>query len=159
MVNETFQGGLRNGRRSLVQTAVADVNYWSIEPNGIRFWGYTDFTAGVPSSTSVFSSGDVIPLSLKVGETVAISYTETKTPVSLPAQTIPHQQSLVFTGFETLILGGKTFVDTCRFDSASQPTFQVSWVAKDFGLIKFVDKDANGVVVSDDFLSAITAQP
>ena len=170
VVNETFDGTARNG---LVEFAGATdtrsaVTYWSPESNGIRFWGELDYDETGTAQTKVVHSAEfLLPLTLQVGQSTVLKYTDTSQQLTGAQAGQTDTQALAqqwtFQAFDTVTLGGKTFTNTCRMQvidamwSEDGPT--TLWFAKGFGVIHVRHTNSAGQVVEESTLNAVTAQP
>lgn len=170
MVRESFNGVVRNGSVELPDggSTRGFATYWSQESNGIRFWGTLDYNGdGTVLSTTLSSSGFVLPLNLRAGQAAPLSFTDTTSYQSGPeagqTETTARAETWTFVGFETLTLGGRAFTDTCRISIAQANPGEdgpsTLWFAKGFGVIRARHTNSAGAVLEETSLETITAQP
>jgi hypothetical protein len=160
---ETFDGtprqaqvdyfGTTGGKRFLAL-------YWSVEPDGLRFWGDYDHTPeGVQTTKSVYT-GFLVPRALAPTQTVTIHFTDNNYFTNghfLPEE---QQETWTFEGHETLALAGRTFTNACRIRTSigDHPEYgsTTMWVAPGFGPIQYQSFDADGKVDSLSKLDTVT---
>jgi len=166
-VKESFEGAERTGIAvAPVATGVRDaVAFWSPEADGIHFWGQVNYNnADHSASSKDVSQGNVLPLTMQVGQSVTLDYTETSTFFNDgTTSTQPLKATVTFEGFETVTFGGKTFDNACRIKTVDpthpQDGVSTDWYAKGFGLIHSHQLDGAGNVAFDMALDTIIAQP
>ncbi len=170
VVNESFDGAARNG---VVEFAGGTdtrsaVTYWSPESNGIRFWGELEYDETGTAQTKVVHSAEfVLPLTLQVGQSTVLKYTDTSQQLTGPqagqTDTEALAQQWTFQAFETVTLGGTAFTGTCRMQvidaTSSEDGPTTLWFAKGFGVIHVRHTNSAGQVVEESSLNAVTAQP
>lgn len=166
IVEEAFQGQAAFGAAELRDDGTrVGTQYYAIESGQIRLLGdsATDI-AGTTSSTSVYFNDYRIPLTLALGASVYFSGLSTTTNTPEPFDTavdihMTQQRSkITYLGQETLHLGGHTFTDVCKLESAGSSVdshdadnavnwAQLLWVARGYGVIQSEDIDVQGRAV------------
>jgi hypothetical protein len=162
-VSETFNGVQRTGFVQAQSSGLRTfATYWSVEPNGVRFWGANDYgesAANPVTSRIVYSDGYLLPLALQPGQSATLTYTETITEFNPPnpeqVSTVTSTDPWTFEAFDTLTLGGRTFNNLCRMRITFPGGSSQFWVAPGFGVIRNVSRDAAGTVVEEEALSAV----
>jgi hypothetical protein len=167
VVQETFEGQLAY---SAVELRANDTRfgalYQTISGGYVHLLGIGQYDgSGNPSGKDVYSSQAQFSVGTPVGQTVNLSYTNTKTRTAPTNSVTTANETLQFTfvGLETLTLGGRTFTDTCKLstpDSVAGRT-QLLWVAKGFGTIRQETQDAQGAIVpgTRNELTSIVSAP
>lgn len=122
--------------------------YWSVEADGLRFWGDYDHTPeGVPTTKSVYT-GYLVPKTLAPTQTVTVHYTDNNHFTNGNVVPEAQQETWTFEGHETLTLAGRTFSNACRIRNSDpdHPEYgsYLVWAAPGFGPIQFQDFDADG---------------
>ena len=122
--------------------------YWSVEEDGVRYWGDYDHTPeGVRTTKSVYT-GYLVPKTLAPTQTVTIHYTDNNYFTNGNFLPEAQQETWTFEGHETLNFAGHTFANTCRIRSSDgdhpEYGYTLVWVAPGYGPIRIQDYDADG---------------
>ncbi len=169
IVQEAFEGQTVTGWMELrANDTRFGGAYVAVDNTYVRLLGGVDYDdKGVLSSKEVFSADARFPVDMAAGQTVRLSYVETKTDLRpAPATTTTTiTGQITFVGVEALTLGGRTFTDVCKIrveSSEGGTTFRsMVWVAKGFGNIRTEQLDAQGAAVpgTREELTAIISAP
>jgi len=99
-------------------------NYWTVTSSGVKIIAHVDYTGGVTDGNLFY------PQNMNPNQTV----------------TGPNNTRSTFVGFETIGLAGKTFSNTCHFNTAGSEI----WYASGYGLIKEIDPDGVTIQYAGD---------
>ena len=129
-------------------TSRAAKHYFSIEADGVHFWGDYDYTPeGVQATKSVYT-GFLVPKTLAPGQTVSIPYTDNNYFTNGGFLAEAQQETWTFEGHETLTLAGRTFTNTCRikirYDDQPILGTTIVWAAPGYGPIQYQLFDSEG---------------
>jgi hypothetical protein len=160
---EKFEGAVRP-----VQIEYFDVegsshaakHYFSIEADGVHFWGDYDYTPeGVQATKSVYT-GFLVPNTLAPAQTVTIPYTDNNYFTNGGFLAEAEQETWTFEGHETLTMAGRSFPNACRFKVIDDtlPSFgtTVMWVAPGYGPIQYKFINVDGTVRGVRNLDSVT---
>jgi predicted small lipoprotein YifL len=141
-------------------TSRAAALYFSIEADGVRFWGDYDYTPeGVQATKSVYT-GFLVPKTLAPTQTVTIHYTDNNYFTNGGFLAEAEQETWTFEGHETLAMAGRSFPNACRFKviNDAQPSFgtTVVWAAPGYGPIQYKFIDVDGTVRGVRTLAGVT---
>jgi hypothetical protein len=163
-VSETFDGAQRTAQvEALSSGARSFANYWTVESNGVRFWGANDYAenaANTITTRTVYSAGNTLPTNLRPGQSVTLTYTVTTTELNPPNPDVVSTETLVsawsFEAFDSLALGGRTFSNLCRMrlTLADGGSSQI-WFAPGFGVIRYILRNAAGATKAEDTLTSV----
>lgn len=157
IVEEQFEGQSAIGAVELrANETRSGARYHTVNDTNVQILGINDYTiAGVYSGKYVFSSELRFPSTMTPGQTVRMTFTETRTLVnpapSVEVTTLTEEN--IFVGLEDLTLGGRTFSNVCKISStnlsqgSNTTTKSVSWVANGFGTIRSETQTTQGVLV------------
>ncbi|NKI93983.1 hypothetical protein [Rhizobacter sp. SG703] len=142
-------------------TSRAAALYFSVEADGVRFWGDYDYTPpdGVQATKSVYT-GFLVPNTLAPTQTVTIKYIDNNYFTNGNVTADAEQETWTFEGHETLAMAGRSFPGACRFKivNDAQPTAwtTVMWVAPGYGPIQYKFIDVDGTVRGVRNLASVT---
>ncbi|WP_157598226.1 MULTISPECIES: hypothetical protein [unclassified Rhizobacter] len=122
-------------------TSRASAQYFSVDADGVRFWGDYDYTPeGVQATKSVYT-GFLVPNTLAPQQTMTFKYTDNNYFTNGGFLAEAEQETWTFEGHETLTMAGRTFPNACRFKILDDtlPSFgtTVMWVAPGYGPIQY----------------------
>ena len=105
-------------------TTYTENNYWIVTSSGVKIIAHVDYTGGVTDGNLFY------PQNMSPNQTA----------------TGPNNTRSTFVGFETISLAGKTFSNTCHFNTAGSEI----WYASGYGLIKEIDPDGVTIQYAGD---------
>jgi hypothetical protein len=163
-LQEKFDGAVHPVRveyNDAAGTSRGSALYFSVEADGVRFWGDYDYTPpdGVQATKSVYT-GFLLPNTLAPTQTVTIKYTDTNYFTNGNVTADAEQETWTFEGHETLTMAGRSFAGACRFKivNDAQPLFgtTVMWAAPGYGPIQYQFFNVDGTVRGLRNLASVT---
>lgn len=134
--------------------------YFSVEADGVRFWGDYDYTPESVQATKSVYTGFLVPKTLAPTQTVTIHYTDNNYFTNGGFLAEAEQETWTFEGHETLTMAGRSFPNACRFKvvNDAQPSFgtTVVWAAPGYGPIQYKFIDVDGTVRGVRTLASVT---
>ncbi|QPI52365.1 hypothetical protein IV454_13280 [Massilia antarctica] len=152
IVQEMFEGVMAYGEVELRENGTRfGAPFHTLNGNVYTPLGIAQYSdRGIPDGKDVYSKEAIIVLNMVPGQTVVSNYINTMTSTSNGSATTRIEavsDEITFAGFENITMAGRTFANTCKLTTPSNVKGQmsVSWVAKEFGMVRSEEQTIQGV--------------